>query len=87
MEIDLRVVRQKFTDVLDGRLSREDADRWAYGVLQQEEKGAVTYSPPADKSRIWAGIMYLYGIDAKDSPDEYLHTDEDIQVAMKAKLD
>jgi hypothetical protein len=31
--------------------------------------------------------MYLYGIDAKDSPDEYLHTDEDIQVAMKAKLD
>ena len=87
MEIDLGVVRQKFIDVLEGRLSREDADRWAHTVLRQDEMGAVTYSPPSDKSRIWAGIMYLYGIDAKDSPDEYLHTDEDILLALKAKLD
>lgn len=86
MEIDLNMVRQKFTDVLEGRMSREDADRWAHTILQQEELGELNCVPTSDKTRIWAGVMYLYGIDAKDSPNEYLHTDEDIRLAMNSRL-
>lgn len=86
MEIDLQTVRRVFEDVLAGRMSREQADRWAYSVIQQEETGTLTYAPPADKARIWAGVMYLYGVDTMEAPSEYLHTDDDIKAAMEAKL-
>ena len=28
------------------------------------------------------GLMYLYGVDMRESPDEYLHTAQDIRTAM-----
>jgi hypothetical protein len=86
VEIDLQTVWRVFDDVLSGRMSREQADRWAYSVVQNEEAGALAYLPSSDKQRIWSGVMYLYGLDAMKSPGEYLHTDEDIRAAMKAKL-
>lgn len=86
MELDLYTVRLVFKDVLAGRMSREQADRWAYSVVQQEEASTLTYSPPADKERIWAGVMYLYGVDAMETPTEYLHSEDDIKAAMEAKL-
>jgi hypothetical protein len=70
VEIDLQIVRQVFGDVLSGRMSREQADRWAYAVVQHEEVGTLTYSPPTEKQRIWAAVMYLYGVDAMEAPGE-----------------
>ena len=67
-------------------MSREQADRWAYAVVQEEEAGVVTYSPPRERERIWAGVMYLYGVDTMKAPGEYLHSDNDISAAMNAKL-
>jgi hypothetical protein len=86
MEVDLRAVRRLFEDVLDGRMSREQADRWAYAVVQDEETRVVTYSPPHERERIWAGVMYLYGIDTKKAPNTYLHSNDDIREAMMASL-
>jgi len=86
MELDLQAVGRVFKDVLNGRISREQADRWAYAVLQQEENGVVTYSPPFERERIWAGVMYLYGIDAMKAPNTYLHSDDDIREAMMANI-
>jgi hypothetical protein len=86
MEVDLQAVRRVFEDVLNGRMSREQADRWAYAVVQDEETGVVTYSPPRDRERIWAGVMYLYGIDTMKAPNAYLHSDDDIRQAMMADL-
>lgn len=86
MEIDLDTVRRVFSDVLEGRITREAADRWAYGVMQQSELGSLTFSPQTEKDRIWDGVMYLYGIDNTVAPGQYLHSDEDIQSAMAAKL-
>jgi hypothetical protein len=87
MELDLRSVRRVFEDVLDGRMSREQADRWAYAVVQEEETGVVKYAPPRARERVWAGVMYLYGIDAMKAPNAYLHSDDDIRQAMMASLD
>jgi hypothetical protein len=87
MEVDLHTVRQVFENVLNGRMSREQADRWAYAVVQEEETGVVTYSPPHERERIWAGVMYLYGIDAMKAPNAYLHSNDDIREAMMASLD
>jgi hypothetical protein len=86
MEVDLQTVRRVFEDVLAGRMTREQADRWAYTVVQQEEAGTLVYSPAADKERIWSGVMYLYGVDIMESSGEYLHSDDDIRTAMKEKL-
>jgi hypothetical protein len=87
MHVDLQAVRRVFEAVLNGSISREQADRWAYAVVQEEEAGVVTYSPPRERERIWAGVMYLYGVDTKKAPGEYLHSEHDICAAMKAKLD
>ena len=86
MEVDLRAVRRVFADVLNGRMSREQADRWAYAVVQQEETDVVMYSPARERERIWAGVMYLYGVDTMKAPGEYLHSDNDIREAMNTKL-
>jgi len=82
MQVDLEAVRRVFEDVLNGRVPREQADRWAYAVVQAEETSVVAYSPPRDRERIWAGVMYLYGIDTMKAPNVYLHSDEDIRQAM-----
>jgi hypothetical protein len=86
MHVDLQTVCRVFEDVLKGSMSREQADRWAYAVVQEEETGVVTYSPPGERERIWAGVMYLYGVDTMKAPGEYLHSDNDIGAAMNAKL-
>jgi hypothetical protein len=86
MEVDLQAVRRVFEDVLNGSILREQADRWAYAVVQEEETGVVTYSPPFERERIWAGVMYLYGISTMKAPNEYLHANDDIREAMLAIL-
>jgi hypothetical protein len=84
MEVDLQAVRRVFKDVLNGHMLREQADRWAYAVVREEETGVVTYSPPRERERIWAGVMYLYGIDTMKAPNTYLHSNDDIRDAMMA---
>ena len=86
MHVDLQTVCRVFEDVLNGAMSREQADRWAYAVVRQEETDVVTYSPPRERERIWASVMYLYGVDTMKAPGEYLHSDNDISQAMNAKL-
>jgi hypothetical protein len=86
MELDLETVRQVFRDVLDGRMTRDAADRWAYGVMQLSEARSLTYSPPTAEDRIWDAVMYLYGIDLMVAPGEYLHNEEDIRLSMTEKL-
>jgi len=86
MEVDLRAVRLVFQEVLNGRMLREQADRWAYAVVREEETGVVKYSPPHERERIWAGVMYLYGIDTMKAPNAYLHSNDDIREAMMACL-
>ena len=87
MELDLLTVRRIFEDVLSGRITREQADRWAYSIVQKEEAGVLKCLPPGCEARIWAGVMYLYGVDTRKSPNEYLHSDADVVTAMKVKLD
>ena len=86
MEVTLEAVRSVFVDVLEGRMAREAADRWAYSVVRESESGTLTFAPPEEKARIWAGVMYLYGIDTMEAPGEYLHIEEDIRAAMGEKV-
>lgn len=87
MEVDLKSVRDVFEDLLSGRMSREQADRWAHSIVQHQEANSLVFLPPADKTQIWAGVMFLYGVDAMETPGKYLHTDDDIRMAMNSKLE
>jgi hypothetical protein len=42
----------------------------------------VDGTPVNAKDRIWEGVMYLYGIDTMEAPEQYLHTEDDIRSAM-----
>ncbi|HYX39736.1 MAG TPA: hypothetical protein VE954_42115 [Oligoflexus sp.] len=86
MNITLSEVKNIFEKLLNGTIRREEADRWAHNIIMESERGHLTFSPTADQEKIWAGIMYLYGVDTRDSPEEYLHTTEDIRAAMLEKL-
>lgn len=84
--MDLEAVHAVFLDVLTGRMTREAADRWALSMMQQDEAGMLSYSPLADKERIWAGVMYLYGLDLQDASGNYLHGESDICNAMASMM-
>ena len=86
MNIEIETVRHVFCEVLSGKITREDADRWAYSIIQQSEVGSLVFVPDSKRDSIWSGVMYLYGIDTMEGPGEYLHTDEDIEMAMLQKL-
>lgn len=86
MEIKLLDVEEVFRSLLEGRISREAADRWAYSVLQASEADSLIFVPAGEQEKIWRGVMYLYGIDTKDTPNSYLHSLEDIQRAFAEKL-
>lgn len=86
MKIDIQLVRKVFEDVLSGHISREEADEWAVSIIKLDETGNVKYTPPSDESKIRDGILFLRGIDLKDSPESYLHDEDDIKIAMIQKL-
>lgn len=86
MELTVEAVRNVFRDVLEGRMTKEAADRWAHAAIRASEAGTLVFVPQEDEERIWSGLMYLYGVDTLTAPGEYLHTDQDIQAAMRSKV-
>lgn len=86
MIISILDVRRVFQAVIDGQMSREDADLWASDVIKNDDNGDVVYVPIEDEPRIWSGIMYLLGIDLLESPIRYVHLMEDILLAYREKL-
>lgn len=68
-----------FKDLINGSISRDEADRWAYSMMQAFDNNSLEFIPPSDESLLWEGIRYLYGIDIMEEPGEYLHSIEEIR--------
>ena len=66
-----REVRQKFLDVLAGRISREDAASWADAWVDGPH-------PRVDDFVVWEALKDLSGIDLQVNPTDYLHNEADI---------
>jgi len=54
--------------------------------MQLMENGELRFVNSEEERQIWSGISYLYGVDLRHSPSQYLHTDEEIRTAMAEKL-
>ena len=80
-------IKDKFSELISGNISREDADRWAYEKIMAFDTGSLEFLPACDEEFLWSAIQYLYGIDLQDSPGEYIHSLEDIQRAFEEKWD
>jgi hypothetical protein len=76
--ISIDEVKNVFQEVLDNKLTREDASAWAKKLQQAEDLGELTYNPKSDETAIWRGITYLLGIDLPNDQGSYLHSNEDI---------
>lgn len=79
MELTLLEINQLFNKLIELEFTREEADRWAFKRIQAFDSGVLQFLPQTDEEILWSAIQYLYGIDIKISPDEYMHSIDDIQ--------
>ncbi|WP_329069104.1 hypothetical protein [Amycolatopsis sp. NBC_01480] len=69
---DLAEIEAHFAALLDGRITRDTADRWAARWLTDD-------SLSWDDLSLWA-LDLLHGIDLRDGPDgNYLHDDSQVR--------
>lgn len=58
--------------ILQGKLSREEVADWASEYVMQDE-------PNISDETVWELLLVVSGVDLQDSPDEYLHVEQDIK--------
>lgn len=75
-------IQNRLMSVLNGKMSREAIADWANIYVLQED-------PMVNDEQVWKLLTILSGIDIKDSPTDYLHTEEDIKnwIKMCEELD
>ncbi len=66
----------KLNMILQGKLSREDVADWASEYVMQDEPNIVD-------DIVWDFLQVVSGVDLKDSPEEYLHVEQDIKDWIK----
>lgn len=66
-----------FSMLLEEKVSRETASSWASRMIENEEQ--LFYVPSNSEEVIWDALMFLIGVDLKDSPTSYLHDRVDIE--------
>ncbi len=66
-------VEEKLLGLIAGRISRDEADRWAAHWVYDPES-------PQMADALWTALLRLAGCDLKESKDgTYLHSEEQIQ--------
>ncbi|MFF4776661.1 hypothetical protein [Microtetraspora fusca] len=69
---DLEEIEERFVAILEGRLSRDEADRWA---VRWVTDGDLVWEAPE-----WWALNLLAGIDLLAGPTgDYLHDDEQVR--------
>lgn len=58
--------------ILQEKLSREEVADWASVYVMQDE-------PNISDETVWELLKVVSGVDLLDSPDEYLHVEQDIK--------
>lgn len=79
----MKDVREIFDRVINGEMSRADAEHWAYDLMQMAETEGLFFRPAADRDKLWLGIVYLNGVDLQEAPGIHLMTVEDIAEARE----
>ncbi len=79
MILTLKDIHNIFVKLINNRLSLEEADRWAYKVIEEFDNNTLIFDPKKYQDHMWRAVSYLYGVDLKISPNEYMHSLSDIE--------
>ena len=60
--------------VLEGKLTREEVASWAWKYVTDD-----SLDIHIQDKKLWDLLVYVSGIDIKDSPEEYLHDEDDVK--------
>ena len=69
MTVSIETVLQKYESLLTKRLTYNEADRWAWKMMELQDAGKLIFEPPANERIIWELITFLYGIDVPSTTD------------------
>lgn len=72
MKISLLDVQQVFKDLLNHKISREDAEEWARRRMNALDNHDLIFDPPIKEELLWKAVIYLSGVGLKISPDKYM---------------
>lgn len=86
MKVTANEINDVFDKLLNNKVSREQISDWALTRQKAEDNGELFYEPSKAEKKIWKAIIYLLGIDLKDTPTTYLHDVDDI-LQFKNQLD
>jgi len=79
MQVSSNDVVAAFEDLLSGPRSREQLADWASHARMSDDAEGILYEPPSAASAIWDALEFLMGVDLKDDPDSYLHSQRDFE--------
>ena len=85
MKVSLLEVINILNELIEGKLSGEDASGWARKRHVAEDAGKLEYEPASKERAIWDAILYFEGVDLKDGPNSCLHEVDDFR-EYKSKL-
>lgn len=85
MEITIKEIQSIFVKLINEKIDREEADRWAYKRWQLYHSNSLKFIPISKREVILNALDYLYGIDIQDNPNEYLHSLKEIKEIFKDK--
>lgn len=85
MKVSNDDIKNIFIKLINESISREDADRWAYKIIEADDLDDLELHPSNKKHIMWEAIDYLYGIDMKLSPDEYMHSIDQIKEVYESE--
>jgi adenylyl- and sulfurtransferase ThiI len=73
MKVTLDDIRKKFDALESGQESREEISDFAFRAMKADDVRTLEMEP-ACQDKIWKAILYLLGVDLKntDNPDGYL---------------
>ena len=79
-------IKNIFKKLLNGEMSREEVNKWAYKVMQEGDKGNLNILPDSLRNKIKTdGIMYLLAVDHQMYKDIYDESMGDIRKFYEEK--
>lgn len=79
MKISLLDVQQVFNDLLNHKISRDDAEEWARVRMNALDSNELIFDPTTQEELLWKAVIYLSGVGLKISPDQYMEDEYGIK--------
>ncbi|WP_103865327.1 hypothetical protein [Aquimarina sp. I32.4] len=81
--INIKEIKSILEFILSDQISREEGSKLAFELRELSDNNLLDYSPKKDEDLIWEAILFIEGLDLKDSPNTYLHNEYDIKSYFK----